>query len=57
MDGVHLTHHVQLGYGWIKKGERKEIPANSRRSRLNLSGVIDVNIHKALIQEDKNLNA
>jgi len=57
MDGVHPTHNVQPAYGWIKKGERKEIPANSGRSRLNLSGVIDVNMHKVLIQEDKNLNA
>ncbi len=29
MDGVHPTHNVQPTYGWIKKGERKEIPANS----------------------------
>ncbi len=29
MDGVHPTHNVQPAYGWIKKGERKEIPANS----------------------------
>ncbi len=28
MDGVHPTHNVQPTYGWIKKGERKEIPAN-----------------------------
>ncbi len=38
MDGVHPTHNVQPAYGWIKKGERKEIPANSGRARLNLSG-------------------
>lgn len=57
MDGVHPTHNVQPAYGWIKKGERKEIRANSGRSRLNLSGVIDVLIHKVIIQEDKTLNA
>lgn len=57
MDGVHPTHNVQPAYGWIKKGERKEIPANSGRSRLNLSGAIDVNVHKVIIQEDKMLNA
>ena len=34
MDGVHPTHNVQPAYGWIKKGERKEIPSNSGRSRL-----------------------
>ena len=57
MDGVHPTHNVQSAYGWIKKGERKEIPANTGRSRLNLSGVIDVLIHKVIIQEDKTLDA
>ena len=57
MDGVHPTHNIQPAYGWIKKGERKEIPANCGRSRLNLSCVIDVSIHKVIIQEDKILNA
>jgi len=54
---VHPTHNVQPAYGWIKKGERKEIPANSGRSRLNLSGVVDVINHKVLVKEDKMLNA
>lgn len=57
MDGVHPTHNVQTAYGWIQKGVRKEIPANSGRSRINLSGVVDVIDHKVLVQEDKMLNA
>jgi transposase len=57
MDGVHPTHNVQPAYGWIQKGIRKEVPANSGRSRINLSGVLDVINHKVLIQEDKMLNA
>ncbi len=56
-DGVHPTHNVQSAYGWIKKGIRKEIPANTGRSRLNLSGAIDVVNHNVLIQEDQTLNA
>jgi len=56
MDGVHPTHNVQPAYGWIKKGVRKEIPTNTGRSRLNLSGIIDVVSHKIVIQEDKTLN-
>lgn len=27
-DGVHPTHNVQPAFGWIKKGVRKELPAN-----------------------------
>lgn len=57
IDGVHPTHNVQPSYGWIKKGIRKEIPANTGRSRLNLSGIIDVITHKVMVQEDKTLNA
>lgn len=56
-DGVHPTHNVQPAYGWIQKGVRKEIPANTGRSRLNLSGAIDVVNHNVLIQEDQTLNA
>jgi len=57
MDGVDPTHNVQPAYGWIQKGMRKEIPANSGRLRINLSGVIDVIEHKVLVQEDKMLHA
>ncbi len=57
MDGVHPTHNVQSAYGWIQTGIRKEIPTNTGRSRVNLSGAIDVINHKILIQEDKMLNA
>src|SRR5271156_6409031 len=47
---------IQPAYGWIKKGVRKEIPANTGRERLNLSGVIDVVSHNIVIQEDQTLN-
>ena len=36
---------------------RKEIPANTGRARLNLSGAIDVISHNVVIQEDHTLNA
>jgi transposase len=57
IDGVHPTHNVQLAYGWIKKGKRKEIPSNTGRGRLNLSGMIDMLTHKVLVREDVTLNA
>lgn len=56
-DGAHPTHNVQPAYGWIKKGVRKEIPANTGRSRINLSGSIDVITHNVVIREDETLNA
>ena len=41
-DGVHPTHNMKLTYGWIRKGERKELRTNTGRQRLNLSGAIDI---------------
>lgn len=57
IDGVHPTHNVQSAYGWVKKGIRKEIPSNSGRSRLNLTGALDIISQKVIIQSDKTLNA
>lgn len=57
IDGVHPTHNTKSTYGWIKKGERKEIPTNTGRQRLNLSGALDINLGKVLIKEDITLNA
>lgn len=57
IDGVHPTHNVQPAYGWIKRGVRKEILANTGRARLNLSGSINIETHTVLIQEDVTLNA
>lgn len=57
IDGVHPTHNTKLGYGWIQKGERKEIPTNTGRQRLNLSGAFDIFSKKVLVQEDSSLNA
>lgn len=57
IDGVHPTHNVQPAYGWIKRGMRKEIPANTGRSRINLSGSINVVTHSIVIQEDRTLNS
>lgn len=57
MDGVHPTHNTQISYGWIKKGVRKELAANSGRSRLNLTGAIDLISRKLHVSEDKTLNA
>lgn len=57
MDGVHPSHNVQLGHGWIRRGFEKLIPSNTGRSRLNLTGAIDIISHKVVVQEDTMLNA
>jgi transposase len=57
IEGVHPTHNTKLTYGWIQKGERKEIATNTGRQRLNLSGAFDIVTKKTFIQEDLSLNA
>jgi transposase len=57
IDGVHPTHNTKPAYGWIQKGKRKEIPTNTGRQRLNLSGAIDIITKRVLIHEDIALNA
>jgi len=57
IDGVHPTHNTKPTYGWIRKGERKEIPTNTGRQRLNLSGAIDIISRKVLVRQDESLNA
>jgi len=57
IDGVHPTHNAKPAYGWIKRGERKELPTNTGRQRINLSGAIDILSRKVLIHEDTTLDA
>ena len=56
-DGVHPTHNTQVSYGWIRKGQRKEICSNTGRQRINLSGAVDLVEQKLHFQEDTMLNA
>lgn len=57
MDGTHPTYNVEPGYGWMKKGKRKEIPSNSGRQRLNLAGIIDILSYRVFVKEETTLNA
>jgi len=56
-DGVHPTHNTQISYGWIRKGQRKEICSNTGRQRINLCGAVDLVEQKLHFQEDTMLNA
>lgn len=41
-DAVHPNLQTEVGKGWIKKGEKKEIPSASGRQRLNILGAINL---------------
>ena len=48
---------MQIAYGWMRRGASKEIAANSGRSRINLTGSVDILSHRVVVQEDQMLNA
>jgi transposase len=57
MDGVHPQHNTIAAYGWIKKGEEKEIKSNSGRQRLNINGALELKNHKVTVTFEETLNA
>ena len=57
MDGVHPQHNTQASYGWIKRGEEKEIKSNSGRQRLNINGAINIETLSCATVMDDAVNA
>jgi transposase len=57
MDGVHPQHNTQASYGWIKRGEQKEIKSNSGRQRLNINGAINLETLSCATVMDDAVNA
>ena len=57
MDGTHPNHNAMPAYGWIAKGETKEIPTNTARQRINFNGALDISDFDLVIREDPTLNA
>ena len=41
IDAVHPVHNSMPSYGWIKKGNIKELQSNSGRNRLNIHGAMN----------------
>jgi len=57
VDSVHPQHQTHLAYGWILKGERKEMPTTGRQKRLNFMGGICLNGHRIEYQEAAKIDA
>jgi transposase len=56
-DSVHPQHQTQLVYGWIFKGDRKEIATTGRQYRLNIIGGICLNGHRFVYQQADKVDA
>lgn len=57
-DGTHPQHNTHCSYGWIKKGQHKEIKTNTGRQRVNINGVVNAhNPTDIVIEESAAINA
>jgi len=57
MDATHPQHNSMPAYGWIKKGERKEIRSNTGRERLNINGALNAETKEAIVVEADTINS
>lgn len=58
VDAVHPQHNTRSTCAWVKRGEKKVIPTNSGRRRININGAM--NAHKAqevIVVEADTINA
>lgn len=55
-DGAHPHHNNTPSYGWIKKGEEKEILTNSGRQRVNLNGAICLDKLEVIVNQEPTIN-
>jgi transposase len=56
MDAVHPQHNTMAAYGWIKRGEKREIPTSSGRARLNLHGAMNAETYEATVIESETVD-
>jgi len=56
IDAVHPEHNTMASYGWIKRGETRQLKTNSGRERLNLHGAINAETHEVTIIESDTVN-
>jgi transposase len=57
IDATHPTHNTKPAYGWILRGEKKEIKTNSGRQRININGALSIEKREIIIDETETVNA
>ena len=56
MDAVHPEHNGMAAYGWIKRGEIRELKTNSGRDRLNLHGALNAETYQISLIQSPTVN-
>lgn len=57
MDATHPHHNPIAGYGWIKRGQDRDIRSHTGRQRLNINGAINTVSLQAIVRYDDTINA
>lgn len=57
LDAVHPQHNTMAAYGWIKRGEKRELKTSSGRERLNLHGAINAETFEMTVIESETVDA
>ena len=56
IDSVHPTMATKIAYGWIRTGTDKPIKTTASRTRVNISGAIDLKEMKVISQDFETIN-
>ena len=56
-DACHPQGNGEPSYGWIYKGEEKQLKSNSGRQHLNLNGVVDIDTMEVTMTMPPTVNA
>jgi len=57
MDSLHPTQATKVSYGWIKTGKNKLIASIASRTRINITGAINLTSMESIHQEYPTINA
>jgi transposase len=56
-DGVHPQHNSLPGYGWMRKGEDRELKSNTGRTRFNIHGAMNAeSFETTIIASESNID-
>lgn len=56
VDSVHPQHQTRLSYGWIKKGERKNIATTAKQFRVNYMGGLCLDGYRFVYEKADKIN-
>lgn len=57
MDSSHPTQETKLTYGWIRRGEDKLIPTTASRTRVNITGALNLKEMKLVSNKFQTINS